>query len=48
VKLVYTAGVRTGVHVFAICENGDYIQDEKHVIFSCMGTAFTAPDQPFI
>ena len=35
-KLVYTAGVRTGVHVFAICENGDYIQDEKHVIFSCV------------
>jgi hypothetical protein len=21
-----------------LCENGDYIQDEKHVIFSCMGT----------
>jgi len=21
-----------------LCENGDYIQDEKHVIFSCIGT----------
>ena len=21
-----------------LCENGDYIQDEKHVIFSCTGT----------
>ena len=21
-----------------LCENGDYIQGEKHVIFSCMGT----------
>jgi hypothetical protein len=20
-----------------LCENGDYIQDEKHVIFSCIG-----------
>ena len=24
--------------MFAICVNGDYIQDEKHVIFSCIGT----------
>jgi hypothetical protein len=21
-----------------LCENGEYIQDEKHVIFSCIGT----------
>ena len=21
-----------------LCENGDYIQDEKHVVFSCVGT----------
>jgi len=21
-----------------LCENGDYVQDEKHVIFSCIGT----------
>ena len=21
-----------------LCENGDYIHDEKHVIFSCIGT----------
>jgi len=21
-----------------LCENGDYIQDEKHVIFPCIGT----------
>ena len=26
------------MHVFAICENGDYNQNEKHVIFSCIGT----------
>jgi hypothetical protein len=24
--------------VCKLCENGDYIQDEKHVIFSCIGT----------
>jgi hypothetical protein len=24
--------------VYNLCENGDYIQDEKHVIFSCIGT----------
>ena len=26
--------------MFAICVNGDYIQDEKHVIFSCIGTEY--------
>ena len=24
-----------------LCENGDYIQDEKHVVISCMGTSST-------
>jgi len=27
-----------GTRACNLCENGDYIQDEKHVIFSCIGT----------
>ena len=29
--------------MFAICVNGYYIQDEKHVIFSCIGTEHVRP-----
>ena len=32
------AGVRTGVHVFAICVKTGMNIDGKHIIFSCIGT----------
>jgi hypothetical protein len=38
VKLVYMAGVGTGVHVFAICVRTGIIFKMRHVIFSCIGT----------
>ena len=39
-KLVYTAGVQTGVHVIAICVKTRIIFKVRntHVRFSCMGT----------
>ena len=36
--MVYTAEVRTGVHVFAICVKTGMNIDGKHIIFSCIGT----------
>ena len=38
-KLVYWhRSPDRSARVCNLCENGDYIQDEKHVIFSCIGT----------
>jgi hypothetical protein len=35
--------------VCSLCENGDYIQDEKHIFHVPNGhRTFTAPVQPFI
>jgi len=38
VKLVYTAGVRTGVHVFAICVKTGIFKFKNTLFFSCTGT----------
>jgi len=47
VKLVYTAGVRTGVHVFAICVRTGVIFKMKNTLFFMYGhRTFTAPVQP--
>jgi hypothetical protein len=50
VKLVFKSYVRSpdrNAHVCNLCENRD-IQDEKHVIFPCMGTDIYGTVEPFI
>jgi hypothetical protein len=35
---LYSRSPDRSARVCNLCENGDYIQDEKNVIFSCIGT----------
>jgi len=35
---LYGRSADRSARVCNLCENGDYIQDEQHVIFSCIGT----------
>jgi hypothetical protein len=35
---LYGRSLDRSARVCNLCENGEYIQDEKHVIFSCIGT----------
>ena len=35
---LYGRSPDSSARVCNLCENGGYIQDEKHVIFSCIGT----------
>jgi hypothetical protein len=35
---LYVRSPDRSARVCNLCDNGDYVQDEKHVIFSCMGT----------
>ena len=35
---LYGRSPNRSARVCNLCGNGDYIQDEKHIIFSCIGT----------